>query len=891
MRPEHWLYTIPLRLRSLFRRAQADRDLDDELRDHLERKTEEYVTNGLAPAEARRQALIQLQGIERTKEACRDARRVRWLQDLAQDLHFGLRMLRKSPGFTIVAVLTLALGIGANTAVFSIVSAVLVRGLPFPDPGHLAALFQLPKGTKGPIGWAASGPDIVDWQRESRSFSAIAATVPDCANLAGIASPRYLLGERVTPNYFALLGTHASLGRIFSSREDEKDLDREVILSYEVWRSAFGGGKIIGKSIQLDNRAFVVIGVMPATFHDPRRWMNPESEYWVALPRAELEAHRGEHMYAVFGRLKPGISFVQAQQEMNSIGGAEAKEFPDTNEGFGVLVSRLEDVNLQTLDGGYFHSVSPAILLLQFAAGFLLLLACANIANFMLSHFVGRQRELAMRRALGATGWRLARQMLTESVVLSVIGGIVGILFAYLGKTALLRLAPDGYLPPTANVSLDWRVLCFAAAVAVLSGTFFGVYPAIRARRQDSAALFTGVGGTAGGIDSTSAVRRLLVAFEVAVTFLLVVAAGLMTRSMVSLMDVNPGFNPGHFLTAGINLPSNEYGKPEQLVQFFNAAQHQIAESPGVQAVGFTSSPEMGVNSASNVEIEGRAPRHGDPWPQISIVTPGFFRATGTPLLTGRDFGPADTVGSPKVVLISQSLARYFWPGENPIGAHLKCCGVNNWVEVAGVVGDVRQNGLNAPSRPELYFPLGRDTVQSPMYIVVRSALRPAILTREIENAISVIDPQIPLSDVKTGRQIVQGWAANLPYQTLLLAAFAVMAVVIAVIGIIGAVAYVVACRTHEIGIRMALGAQVPEVLRMIIREEMLPVCVGVAIGIGGSLALTRLLRGFLFQIQPTDAATFITVTVLLTVVAFAACYIPARRAMRVDPMVALRHE
>ncbi|HEX5424795.1 MAG TPA: ABC transporter permease [Candidatus Acidoferrales bacterium] len=874
-----------------FRKSKLDNQLDSELRFHIEQQTADNVAAGMTPDEARRRALAQFGGLEYIKEEARDARGTHFLESLLQDIRFALRMLRKSPGFTIVAILTLALGIGANTAIFSIVSAVLIRGLPFSDAGRLAALFQSPTGMKGPMGWAASGPDVADWQRDNRSFSEIAASLPDGANLTGEAAPQYLLGEKVTPNYFTLLGSQASLGRTFSPDESQPTHDHEIILSYRLWRSAFGGKNIIGKAIQLDDRIFIIIGVMPATFHDPRTWMNPEAQYWIPLPHADLEKNRGEHMYAAFARLKAGVPFAQAQQEMSAIGRAEAKEFPNTNQGFGVRVSPLAQVNLETSDGGYFHSVSPEILLLQFAAAFLLLLACANVAHFMLSHFVGRQRELAMRGALGASGWRLARQMLTESVVLSMVGGAAGVLFAIWAKGALLALAPDGYLPPTANVSLDWRVLCFAFVAAALSGILFGVYPAIRTSRQDPNEQLKGTVAGFAGISSLRSVRQLLVIFELAVTFLLVVGAGLMTRSFTSLMNVNPGFNPRDFLSAGINLPAKRYAKPEQIVGFFNTARQNISALPGVEAAGFTSSPELSVNSASDIQIEGRASKRGDPWPQISVITPGFFRAAGIPLLSGRTFVPADAVGTTKVVLISQAFAHYFWLGKNPLGAHLKGDGINNWLTVVGVLGDVHQQGLAVPSRPELYFPFSAEAVQSPMYLIVRSALPHATLIPEIEKAIWTIDAQIPLSDIKTGREIVQSWTANLPYQALLLASFAIMALLIAVIGVFGAVAYNTARQTHELGIRMALGAQRGQVMSMVIREGMLLVAVGIIVGTGGALALTRFLRSQLFEIKPSDPATFLCVAALLAAVALFACYIPARRAMQVDPMVALRYE
>lgn len=891
MRIEHWLYTIPLRLRSLLRRKRVEQELDEELQYHLQRKTEEFLAQGMSSEDARRAAVRTIDGLELRKEQCRDARGLNLIETLFQDIRFGFRMLRKSPGFTAVAVLTLALSIGGNTAIFSIVNAVLVRGLPFSQQQRLVALFQTPGKGTGIMGWAASGPDIVDWQRYSHSFKGIAASLQDAANLTGRTSPRHLAGQKVTTNYFDLLGAQASLGRTFARGEEESGQDREVILSYALWQEAFGGENVLGRAISLDDQPFVVIGVMPATYHDPRTWMNPQSAYWIPLSTAQLEANRGEHMYAVFGRLASGITLAQAQEEMDVIAAREAKEFPNTNEGMGARVSLLSEVSMQTFEEGKFQSVAPAIFLLQLSVGFLLLIACANIANLMFSRAVSRRTELALRSVMGAGRGRLTGQLLTESALLSLLGGGVGVLLAIWCKNALLSVAPKGYLPPTANVSLDLGVLGFTLVVALLSGIVFGLPPALRASRQNLGEELKGAATGGAQPSSMPRARRALIVFELSATFLLLVGAGLMLRSLASLLAVNPGFNQRSFFTATMSPSGERYSKPEQIVGFLSQVQDRVEKMPDVQAVAFTSSPDFIDNSSSDVIPEGRAPQPGDLYSQICVITPGFFRATGIPLLAGRDFALADSVGEPKVTIVSQAFARYFWPQQYPLGKHLRCCGMKDSLEVVALAGDVKQNGLAAPSRPEVYFPLSPETSQTPMNIVVRSAAPPAALAKGIERQVWAIDSLVPLSDIRTGDQLMIEWAGYLRYRTVLLASFAATALLIAVIGVFGAISYTAAQRTREIGIRMALGAQRRDVRWLVLRQGTGLVFIGLVVGIGGALALTRLMTTLLFGVKPWDPLTFAGVAILLALVALAACYMPARRAMRVDPMVALRNE
>ncbi|HLV96471.1 MAG TPA: ABC transporter permease [Candidatus Acidoferrales bacterium] len=895
MRPDKWIYTLPLRLRSLFRRRDVDRELDEELRYHIERKTEENLARGMTSREARRAALLEIGGIERRKEECRDTRRVTWLQDFAQDLRYGIRMLRKSPGFTAVAVLTLALGIGATTGLFSVVNAVLIRALPFRDPQRLVALFQSPNKSKGLIGIAADGPDILDWERDGHSFSDVAASLLDAANIIGGRVPQHVNGEKVTANYFDLLGVRASIGRTFS-RDNEQSGQSEVILSYALWRTSFGGQNILGRTIALDGQPFTVIGVMPALFHDPRTWANPQSEYWILLPRTELAKNRGEHMYASLGRLAPNVTLAQAQQEMDLIGDRDARAFPNTNEGMGVRVSPLEQVNLQTFEEGHFQSVRPAILLLQLAAGFLLLIACANVASLMLSKSLERHKEFALRAAMGAGRWRIIRQLLTESVLLSLLASGVGIVLAVWCAKALLALAPEGYLPPTVNIHLDLSVLAFALCIAAATGISFGLLPALRVSRKNlNEDLKRAILG-AGDSRSRVRIRGALVVLELSATFVLLAGGGLMVRSLASLLAVNAGFNPQHFFTAGLSLPAQQYSKPEQIVRFFTTVQQRVRNLPGITDAAFTSAPEFEVTSSSDIIVEGHSaepPGFREVWAQICVITPDFFRAAGIPLLQGRDFSRADIAREANVAIVSRSFAEHLWPHQNWLGKRVRFGNEKVWREIVGIVGDVRQEGLAASSLPEIYFPLVAEMAdgENAMNIVVRSAVPPVLLTQDIGQQVASVDSGVPLSEVRSGKEILQEWSGYLRYRTVLLTSFALIALLIAAIGLFSAICYTTTRRTHEIGIRIALGAQRHDVFGLVMLQGVVLILVGLGLGIMSALALARLITSFVYGVTPSDPITFVGVSILLVLVALAACYIPARRAMRVDPMVALRHD
>lgn len=878
----------------MFRRKRKLDDFSSEIEAHLKLETERLQNEGLSYEQARAAAHRAFGNVTKAQERFYESGRWLWFDHLCQDTRFALRMLRKSPGFTAVAVLTLALGIGATTGIFSVVDAVLIRNMPFRDPARLVALFQTSGKMTGLIGIAADGPDILDWQHGGHAFSGIAASLLDGANITGGRLPQYVNGEKVTANYFDVLGVQAAIGRTLSAG-DGQSARNEVVISYSLWRTSFGGQNILGHTIALDGQPFTVIGIMPAVYHDPRTWANPQSQYWILLPESQLAAHRGEQMYASFGRLAPSVSLMQAQQELNLVAAHDAKAFPNTNKDKGVLASPLQQVNLQTFEEGRFESVGPAILLLQFAAGFLLLIACANVANLMLSQSLTRCHEFALRAAVGASRARIVRQLLTESVLISVLAGAAGVLLAFWCARILLALAPTGYLPPTANVHINVQVLVFALGIAALTGILAGLLPALRASRRNLNEDLKATASSSGHSPSRLRARRSLVVFELAATFLLLVAGGLLVRSLASLLAVNPGFNPRNFFTAGLSLPAKQYARPEQIIRFFSEVQQRTVSLPGVEAVAFTSAPEFSVNSSSGVAIEGGSTQTaGASWvfSQICIVTPGFFRAAGIPILRGRDFSISDMATDAQVAIVSRAFAEHFWPHQNALGKQLDG-GPNSSPQIVGVVGDVRQNGLAASSMPEVYFPFTRDFAngQNAMNIVARSSMPPTLLAHEIGEQVSAIDAGIPLSEARSGGQILEEWSGYLRYRATLLASFASMALLIAAIGIFGTISYTTAQRTHEIGLRMALGAHPRDVFRLIILQGVKLVFIGLAIGLIGGYALTRWMASLLFGVKPTDPLTFAGVSILLMVVALLACYTPARRAMRVDPMVALRHE
>lgn len=897
MRPEHWLHTLPLRLRSLFHRNQVEQDLSEELQYHLEQKTKEYTASGMAPEEARRKARREFGGIEQTKEICRDTRRVSLLETLSQDVRFGLRMLRKSPGFTAVAVLTLALGIGATTAVFSLVSAILLKPLPFPNPDQIV----LPELVSPP--GVNLGSDYFPWSQtqfrflaqDSHPFQAVAAFQNDSFNLTGTDVPSFLDGFRVSAEFFPALGISPALGRGFTAEEDRPGHEYEVVLSDRMWREYFGANRaILGKAVRLNGYAYTVVGVMPAGFVFPRAEELPssfnfprEAQLWVPLAIPEAPKN-GPSELAVIARVKPGLTIQQAQAGMDLVTKhAEAKD-PQWKGWFN---SRVVPLTRQVVG----DTERPLQLILA-AVGIVLLIACSNIANLLLTRSFGRRREFTLRTALGAGRARLIRQLLTESLLIAVSAGAISILLANAGIYFVKTFGPAD-LPRLREVTLDLPVFAFALCVSLATGILFGLAPAIGATRENLADSLK-EGSQRSGLSPTSPrLRNALLVSQVALALVLVISAGLLTRTFFHLLGANGGFNPDRVLTFQLPLPALKYVDQDHIVVFYQNALGRLRSVPGVQSAGIGETVPMGGEGESTVI---RMPDHPAatqkelPFANYTIISPGYLSAVGTPVLRGRDFVEADTADSMPVALVNVAMEKKYWPGQSALGKQVGPGSVRlPLLTIVGVVPDVKHISFREETAPEMYVVYTQR--QWPSMLNLRVALRtkadPASMTASVREAIHSIDPDLPLAKVATLTTLVDDSLSQPRFAMLLLASFGVLALLLASTGMYGVISYSVAQRTQEIGIRMALGAERRNVFGMVLSQGARLAGLGIAFGLVAALGVTRLMASFLYGVQPADPLTFAIVSLLLVGTALLACYLPARGATRFDPLVALRHE
>ena len=881
MRPEHWLYTIPLRLRSLFRWAHADEELDEELRDHLERRTEEYVAQGMRQAEAHRRARLDLEGIEQTKEKCRDARRVNWIEDFVQDLHFGLRVLRKSPGFSFVSIVTLALGMGATTTIFSVVDSVLLRPLPYRNSERL---LQVEENHPGAPGMGLTYATFLDLQREAKTAENVSAYREWIFNFTGEAEPAQLSGALVSGNFFAALGSNPMLGRTIGPEDDQPGgNNRVVVVSYALWQSRFGADpNILSRIVVVNAQPFAVIGVMPPGFDFPR-----QSEAWCPLvAEGEFHNNRRAHLLMVLADIRHSASTSAVTGEL----GAFVESVEKRNPGVDDPSLSLTAVPLQKR---LTAPVRPALVLLLMAVGLLLVIACANVANLLLVRSTARSKEIAVRLALGASRARVATQFLTESVFLSVLGGALGLLITGAGL-GFVRSQSGENLPRSAEISLDWLVFVFALGISILSGLLFGLAPALAGSKLNlNAPLKEGHWETGG------ARRRIpnsaFTVLQFGFATILLAGAGLLGGSLLQVLRVNPGFNPENLLTLQIFLSPEKYPEGDPKV---GIALHQMLESiralPGVRSAGVVNSLPIIGGPSTDLVIEGRpTPRLGDePGADIRVADPQYFSTIGIPLIAGRVFTEHDNALAAHVVVINETLARRFWPNENPIGHRItmKDWGPPLTGEIVGVVGDVKTNGLDENVGPMIYWSYHQFGVIFNR-IVVRTEGDSLRLVSAVKNRIWLVDKEQPVSLIQTMDQILSQSLARRRLYVVLLGVFACAALLLATAGIYGVVSYTVTDRTREMGIRVALGATRLDLLRLILLQAAKLALTGELVGILVALAVTRLMASMLFGISTTDPLTLAGACLLLTAVAFIACYIPARRAMRVDPMVALRHE
>ena len=806
------------------------------------------------------------------------------------ELRFALRQLRKSPAFTFIAILTLALGIGANTAIFSVVNAVILRPLPYQAPEQLVWIWETsPKNEieEEPL----SFPNFNDFRQQAQSFEAVGAFTGAAPILSGAdGEPERLTGAAVVGDFFSVLGVEPVLGRKFVPEENEDGKNRVAILSHAFWQRRFGGDPgLVGQQIQLNGNQYTVVGVMPPAFQDPVAAARRPVELWMPLAVTErMRSARRSDFLSVIARLKPSLTVEQARAELKGIASRLEQQYPDTNTNWSVIVEPLHE----TLTG----NVRPALLILLGAVAFLLLIACANVANLLLARASARQREIAVRSALGASRARIIRQLLTENMLLSLAGGVAGLFIAWWGTRALLALSP-GNIPRLSSVGLDPQVLLFTLLVSLVTGVLFGLAPALIVSKLNlNQTLKEGGRSSAEGAGGRRLRNGLAVA-EVALSLILLVGAGLLIRSFLRLQEVNPGFNPDNLLAAELSLPSAKYAENQQVVNFYDQLLARVAEQPGVSSAALTTSlPLTGGGDILAFSVEGRPVARTDRTPdaEARVVNPDYFRTMEIPLRRGRVLTDQDAPDAPDAVVINEALARKYFAEEDPVGKRItfgdpQAANVE-WFNIVGVVGDVRQSTLQAEPYPQVYSAY-RQTPRRALTIVLRTAGEPTAMANTLRQQVWSLDRQQPLHNVRTVAQVLAQSIARPRFNTLLITILAGVALVLAAVGIYGVISYSVTQRTHEIGVRMALGASSSNVLRLVVGQGMLLAGMGLAVGVLGAFAVTRIMGTLLYGVSANDPFTYIALVLLLGVIALIASYIPARRAMRVDPVVALRNE
>ena len=871
------LNDLRLRIRSLFHRNRVESELDDELRFHLDRQIEKYVRSGLSFEEATRRARLESGGLEQQKENCRDARGTLFFETLLQDLLFALRMLRKNPGFTVVAGLTLALGIGANTAIFSVIDSVLLSLLPYPEPQQLIVTKQ-----------DDSLQNVIDIQRQTHTLSQGGGVNIEAMDYTGGTEPVQILAAYVDAGLLETLGVPPMLGRIIAPDEDVRGGPRNIVVSYHFWQDFLSSDPhALGKTIPLSGNNYAVIGVMPAGFALPREHADVFVSLWVAYP--EAAPYRGVHFMRTYWRLKPGMALSQAQAEMSTIDRRLAEQYPNTERDRETLLVPLH----QWLTG----DVRPALLVLFGAVGLVLLIACANFAGLLMARAIARQQEFAIRASLGAGRSRLIRQALTESGILAIIGGAAGLLLAKWGMGFLVSLKP-AELERFSGIQMDAHVFLFVFGISLLTGAVFGLMPAWSAARADAAeSLRDGARGSTAGPFS-QVLRQLLVSVEFALALILLVGAGLLIKGFSRLRSVNPGFNPANVMTMHLQLPAIRYAEIPRQTEFRRQVLVRLNSLPGVDAAMVTDIPLGGNYLSHSFVIDGRppVPVGAEPETQTLSVMGDYFRVMQVPIRAGRGFTAMDREGQPLVAVVNEEMVRKFFPHENPLGARIDWSrreGPHQWMTVIGVAQDVKHSGLNQPVDPAVYapFPQSDEAWRRWMTLAIRTPGASAELIEDVKKQVWSVDSQIPVSEVHSMEDLMGVSLAQQRFNMLLLGLFAALALILATVGIYGMMAYRVGQRMREIGIYIALGAQRRDVLRLVLSDGAKLAFFGIAMGIAGAIALTRVMTSLLFEVKPTDPETFAVVATLLAIVALAACYVPTRRAMRVDPVVALRYE
>ncbi|MGA9244781.1 MAG: ABC transporter permease [Silvibacterium sp.] len=887
------------RLKNFATGQRDDQRLREEMEEHLALLAAENLRAGMPPAEARRQAVLKFGAVGTIREDYHAEQGLPLIETLLHDVRYALRLFAKSPGFAAVAVLTIALGIGATTAIFSVVDATLIHALSYPHPEQLVRIEDdLPGAGAREVG--ISIPEFKDLQR-SGIFQYVALVGGGSVNLTGSSQPARVAFLSVTPNYSAMLGVKPELGRWFDPDDQTPGFTLDALISDGLWKRAFGGDPhILGRSLRLDNDLYRVIGVMPAGFHDPGRTTEQRNtEVWLATGFAGAPAppplRNSRLVLAVVARLKPGLTVAAAQSQLDALVASLQKQFPDDYP-----LQSAWRVRLVPLKESVVGNVRQSLVLLLGAVGLVLLIGCVNVANLMLARASARGREMAVRQALGATRKRLVRQLLTESLLLSLLGGIAGLAILFGTRGFLLRMIPES-LPRLNDISISWSVMLFALAATVVAGTIFGLAPALQASRLDLTHMLRLEGRGSKGSKEQARTRRVLVVTEFALSLVLMVAAGLLLRSFWDLFKVRLGFNPQHVMAVRLWLPvpndptTDIYGTPAQEAPFLRELLRRSGRLPGVEEAALGSSAAIPLNHDRNrfpLILEGREIQNKQqPLIEVRDVTPGYFHLLEIPLLRGRLLRDLDDEKAPQVAVINEAMARTYWPDADPLGKRLKVRPAKpDWITVVGVIADARTESLAGARVPQLYQS-AYQTREKELAIFLRGQLNTATLPAQVREQVQSVDPELPVFGAQTLDDVLSASLSQRRFSMEIVALFAVTALLLAGLGIYGTISFLVSERTHEIGVRLALGAQRGKILEMVLRQGLNLAISGAAVGLAGALIVSHLMAGLLYGVRPTDPLTFVGVTLVLTVVALVACYIPARRAMRVDPLVALRYE
>jgi putative ABC transport system permease protein len=869
-------------LRALFRKQQEERELDEELRAYVESAAEEKMRIGMSREDAWRAARVETGGVEGLKEDVRD---VGWevaLESFVQDLRYGMRMLRKNPGFTAIAILALALGIGANTAMFSVIEAVLLRPLPYNDAKELVRVASTWERSGITTTYSSSPPDFFDWRDQSRSFASMFAYHMGENALTGRGDAKRMRTVMATAEMFSTLLVRPALGRGFLAEENRKGANHVVVLSHALWRAEFGGAAdALGKTIEMDSEPYTIIGVMPEGFQFPLTG----SDAYVPIGFDEkVMTQRGAHYLHVLARLRSGVSVAQANEDLGGIMAELRRLYPDKDVEWGVHVDRWSSALV--------GEIRPALLVLLGAVGLVMLIACANISNLLLARAAVRRRELAMRRALGAGRLRLVRQMMTEGLLLALFAGGASLLLAHWALVSIVSFGPKD-IPRIDNVGLNTAVLAFTLAISVVSALLFGLIPALRSSAPEVSGL---VKSAAWSSREAGRVRNALLIAEVALSMMLLAGAGLLIRSFIGLRSLSPGFDPSGVLTLDVGVPEAHYKNSSALQSYWDELLAQLRGLPGVTFAGLVNElPMSGDDFSSSLRVEGRTvPEKDEPSAELRAATPDYFRTLAIPLKKGRMFAEADRLGGARVLLASETAARMFFPGGDAIGQKLRFGARGgyevNQGEIVGIVGDVHYFGVDAAVPPMFYVALAQAGLDGAS-VVIRTTGSPAALGLLSRKVIQGIDRDALVSEATPFEEMVAGALGQRRFYMMLLGTFAALALVLAAVGLYGVISYSVTQRTQEIGVRMAMGAARKEVLAMVMRQGLGFAALGLAVGLVMAMTLNRALKGLLVGVSTTDPLTLVVTATVLLLVAVLACYVPARRATRVDPMVALRFE